>query len=116
MSVTRRDSLKKEKEYEELFPLDSKRGVLSLLYSLNQIGERRFYEGDMDACVLLMDLELSIEKAGLTKKQKEILNLLYYKGLTQKEAAEVTGSSQQAVLDRKNNAIRKIISYNRKGF
>ena len=116
MGVTKRDLTKREKEYEELYPLDTKKGVLSLLCSIHQVGEKRFYEGDYDACNLLIDLESAIEKAGLTVKQKQIIDLLYYKGFTQIEAAQVTGSSQQAVLNRKKNAIHKIITFNKKGF
>jgi RNA polymerase sigma factor (sigma-70 family) len=116
MGVTRRDMNKREKEYEELYPLDTTKGILSLLCSIHQVGEKRYYEGDYDACNLLIDLELAIEQAGISEKQKEIIHLLYYKGFTQKEASQITGSSQQAVLDRKKNAIKKLIIYNREGF
>jgi DNA-directed RNA polymerase specialized sigma24 family protein len=115
MSITKRDLLKKEKEYEELYPLDTKKGVLSLLFFIHEIGERRFYEADYEASDLLLDLEISISNSGLTYKQKEVIDLLYFKCLTQVEAAKLTGSTQQAILDRKNKALRKIILFNKKG-
>ena len=115
MGVIRREMNKKEKKYEERFPLDTEKGVLSLLENFHEISQKRFFEGDFDACNLLIDLQIAIEKAGLTRKQKEIIHLLYYKCLTQMEVSEIINASQQAVFDRKQNAIAKIVQFNKKG-
>jgi DNA-directed RNA polymerase specialized sigma subunit len=106
---------KQEIRYEELFPLDTKDGLLALLNSLHEIRERRFLAGDFDASNLLIDLEFTIQKSGLTNNQKEALHLLYEKCFTQKEVAALLGTSQQAVLDRRNNALEKMALYNEKG-
>lgn len=113
MVAKKMDLLKKAKEYDELYPLDTKKGVISLLMLINEVKERRFYEGDFNASDLIMDLELSMKKAGLSSKQKEVLDLLYYKCLTQKEAAEFLSITQQSILDRREKALRKIVLFNK---
>lgn len=105
---------KKEKQYENLYPLDSKEGILLLLEDLHHVRENRFYSGDFDACNLLMDLDISIKNARLTKKQAEVLRLLYEMDLTQESASKLIGISQQGVVDRRNNAIERVAKYNLK--
>ena len=114
MVAKKMDLLKNGKEYDELYPLDTKKGVISLLMLVNEVKERRFYEGDFNASDLIMDLELSIDKAGLSSKQKEVLDLLYYKCFTQKESAEILDITQQSILDRREKALRKIVLFNKK--
>lgn len=67
-----------------------------------------------DSIDLLIDVDLMIEKAKLTEKQKEVVELYYFGQMTQEEVAEQLGITQQAVLDhinkikeRLNNVLKK---------
>lgn len=83
--------------------------VRTLLESVLQLKERRFYGGDYDAIDELVDLEQAIELAELTDRQTEVLHLLYVEGLTQSETANLLGlSSQSTVSEHCYAAIRKI--------
>lgn len=55
-----------------------------------------------DSIDLLIDVDLMIERAKLTKKQKEVVELYYFGQMTQEEVAEQLGITQQAVLDHIN--------------
>jgi len=71
------------------------RAILTNMHALKQ----RRYVGDLNASDTLIDLERAIDMAQLTKRQQEALALVYDVGLTQKQAADVMGTSQQAVAD-----------------
>lgn len=114
MGTVNVDLHKKEKKYEELYPLDSKDGIRSLLEDIHYVRESRFFGGDLDASNLLIDFELTFEKARLTKKQLEVLDLLYEQDFTQEETATRLGISQQAVVDRRDNAVERMVKYNKK--
>lgn len=112
-SKSKIDRHAKERYLETLFPLGSTKGVLALLNRIHHIRERR-YRGDFDACILLLDLERSLEKIKLTERQKQILYLVFEKGYTQAEAGEALGITQQAVNDHILTVARKVAAYNRR--
>jgi DNA-directed RNA polymerase specialized sigma subunit len=76
--------------------LDSPDQVKRLLRDYNALKARQ-YAGDYDAVILLVDLATAIEKAGLTKRQREALTLVYFEDLSQVEAGERMGASKQTV-------------------
>ena len=54
------------------------------------------------------DLYSSVHKAKLTAREKEVVRLCFYQGLTQKEAGECMGVKQQTICVHVNTAISKI--------
>ena len=76
--------------------LDSPDQVKRLLRDYNALKARQ-YTGDYDAVILLVDLATAIEKAGLTKRQREALTLVYFEDLSQVEAGKRLGTSKQTV-------------------
>lgn len=81
--------------------------VRSLLAQYHALFERQF-KGDYDAICALVDLARAINSAGLTKRQAEALCLVYDEDLTQADAGERLGVSQQAVGIALDAAITKI--------
>lgn len=60
----------------------------------------RQYLGDYDATVILVDLAEAIERARLTKRQRQALYYVYVRDLTQEKAAEyMNGVTRQNVAD-----------------
>lgn len=76
--------------------LDSPDQVKRLLRDYNALKARQ-YDGDYDAVILLVDLATAIEKAGLTKRQREALTLVYFEDLSQVDAGQRMGASKQTV-------------------
>jgi len=81
--------------------------VRSLLAQRHALFERQF-KGDYDAVCALVDLDRAIALAGLTARQSEALRLVYDNDLTQTDAGEILGTSQQAVGIALDAAITKI--------
>jgi hypothetical protein len=67
--------------------LDTEGGVSKLFSNINQVKEMRFFSGDFGACDLIIDLEEALEKAPITDIQRIIIDLYYYKDLTQVETS-----------------------------
>lgn len=108
MGSVKIDICKEDRRLEDRFPIDSADGVLALLENLHHVRELRFARGDYAASILLIDFFHALHEANLTSKQLEVLRLLYEKDLTQHEVGQLLGISQQAVLDRRNNAVATI--------
>jgi DNA-directed RNA polymerase specialized sigma subunit len=81
--------------------------VKKLLAQSHALYERKF-KGDTDAICILLDLNNAIEHAGLTNRQREALYYVYIEDLTQKDAGERMGVTQQAVKIYADNAVDKL--------
>lgn len=115
MGSVKIDRQANERRLETMFPTDTVRGILALLNNIHHVRELRFYSGDYDASILLIDFERAMIRAGLTRRQRQVIDLVFEKGLTQTEAAAVLGITQQAVNDHILSAARRIANYNRRG-
>jgi len=65
---------------------------------------------DRDNMLSHMEEKIDIEKAlwALTSKQQQVTKMIFYLGMTEKEAANKLGISQPAVHSIKNRALKKI--------
>lgn len=107
MGAVKRDMHAGERRLSERYALDSATGVRLLLSEYHSLQERQ-YQGDVDAIILLADLETAISLAGLTDRQRQALNLVYVEDLTQAKAGEAMGIGRQAVLGHVEEAVNKI--------
>jgi len=108
LGAVKSDLTAKERALEESYPaLNTAAGIKRLLAEINALVIRQ-YQGDYDAAVLLIDLENAKEKAKLTERQFEALQLIYEDDLTQEDAAKVLGISQQVLARHLNVATSKI--------
>ncbi|BAF60327.1 hypothetical protein PTH_2146 [Pelotomaculum thermopropionicum SI] len=62
---------------------------------------------------MLIDFADSMEEANLTRRQKQVIYLVFGKDLPQKEVARLLNISQQAVSDHVNTVVNKIAQVNR---
>ena len=53
-----------------------------MLSQIHHVRESRFIRGDYEASVLLLDFEKSMEEAGLTERQKQVIYQVFEKDLT----------------------------------
>ena len=64
---------------------------------------------------IALDIELLLSNAGLTKRQREVIELIYLEDLTQTDAAEKLGISQPAIKSHISAAIKKLKEAVRRG-
>ena len=81
--------------------------VRRLLADYHALTERQF-KGDYDAVIALVDLGNAVALAGLTERQAEAIAHVYGEDLTQADAGERMGISQQAVGTTLEAALAKI--------
>lgn len=82
--------------------------MVSLIQNSRKIGEQRFYKADLSASDLLMDLDIVLDRASLTDKQRYILENYWIAGYTQEEVAKTLGITQQMV-EKHCRAVKKKI-------
>lgn len=112
MGAVKVDIEKGERQLDVMYPIDTYDGVYALLDRIHYVREARFARGDYAACTLLLDLESAIENAGLTERQRQVIDLIFEQDMTQVEASKHMGISQQGVADHLKNAITNIAKYN----
>ena len=55
-----------------------------------------------------LDSMIDIENTNLTKREREVIHLYFYEGMTEREVAESLGISQQRVSFLKRKALHKL--------
>ncbi|UBK83483.1 hypothetical protein KLF50_15055 (plasmid) [Clostridium perfringens] len=74
--------------------------VLGAMTNRYKLQELAYHGGEIEApIILLADVEDIINKAKLTKRQLEVVDLYFYNQLTQEATAKILNISQQAVQD-----------------
>lgn len=72
-------------------------GVKRLLRDAHKLRVRRYDAGDYDASVLLIDLDTAISNAKLTGRQREALDAVFERDLTQEDAANAMGVTRRTL-------------------
>lgn len=83
--------------------------VRRLLAQYNEIKERR-YAGDYDAVDTTVDMDIAIERAEMTDKQREAFVKVFIEGGEQKSVAKALGISEPALTYRLAFAVSKLAS------
>lgn len=108
MGAVKTDLSAKERTLDAKYmALDSADGLRILLSDYHSLINRQ-YQGDYDACVILIDLATAIAKAGLTDRQRMALRLVYEEDLTQAEAGKRMGLARTTIETYEGHAIDKI--------
>lgn len=68
-------------------------------------------EEDNDFTDHIVDERLAEALKSLTPKQKEVIELIFWKGYTQEEAARELGCSQSSVSERLSNGLKRLADY-----
>lgn len=98
MGATNHDKAAQHRRLEQRYgaALDNRESVRLLLSDYHALSNRRF-KGDYAACDVLIDLHTAIERAGLTKRQREVLDYIYFRQYNQTETARELGIKQTHV-------------------
>jgi DNA-binding CsgD family transcriptional regulator len=107
------DPVTKQKRLDDAYPTDRAYGIYALLAHIHYLRESRFLRGDYEASILLLDFYRSLRDANLTRRQRQILYLVFVEDMTQQDVAMLLNISQQAVSDHVGVAVKKIALTNR---
>lgn len=80
--------------------------IVAAIQSMDKLKVQRFYKNDMAISDILLDVELLLEQAALTNKQKYILEKYWIGGYTQEQVANMLNITQQMV-EKHTKAIKK---------
>ncbi|MGG1042548.1 sigma factor-like helix-turn-helix DNA-binding protein [Bacillus velezensis] len=107
MGVTKIDLHRKDREFNASYALDNAEGVKLLLADYQKFVSRKRC-GDYAAVEVLIDIHKAIELAGLTDRQRQAIELVYFGELTQAEAGERIGIAQNTLSETIDRAAEKI--------
>ncbi|AZV88373.1 RNA polymerase sigma factor sigK Sigma-K factor [Bacillus amyloliquefaciens] len=107
MGVTKIDLHRKDREFHDAYALDNAEGVKLLLADYQKFVSRKRC-GDYAAVEVLIDIHKAIELAGLTDRQRQAIELVYFGELTQAEAGERIGIAQNTLSETIDRAAEKI--------
>lgn len=108
MGSVKIDVDKGARTYAVRYALNDAAGVKKLLRDRHHVSSARFQNGDTDASAILIDLHSALNSAGLTQVQTEAVAWISGADLTQQDAAQIMGTSRQAVAKAYDAACEKI--------
>ncbi|MEI4802001.1 sigma factor-like helix-turn-helix DNA-binding protein [Bacillus sp. FJAT-51639] len=95
MGVSKYDNEAAHRRIEQEYALDNPKSI-ELLRHLLYMQERR-YNGDYAASDVLMDMETAVENADLTDRQRQVLRLVYFEDMKQRDVAVLLGITAPTV-------------------
>ncbi|AWM47469.1 sigma factor-like helix-turn-helix DNA-binding protein [Bacillus amyloliquefaciens] len=107
MGTVKVDLHGKDREFNAAYALDDAEGVKLLLADYQKFVSRKRC-GDYAAVEVLIDIHKAIELAGLTDRQRQAIELVYFGELTQAEAGERIGIAQNTLSETIDRAAEKI--------
>lgn len=86
--------------------------VYSTVKNLPMLKEQAYYTSNFDVIDTIVDMEILIKKAKLTKTQLDVFNLYFIQGYTLEEIAKMYNYTTQATFNnvkRSKDKIRKVL-------
>lgn len=96
MGVSKYDNEAAHRRIEHNYALDNPKSIDLLLRHLPYMQERRF-NGDYAASDILIDLETAISNADLADRQRQVLRLVYFEDMKQRDVAVSLGITAPTV-------------------
>lgn len=96
MGVSKYDNEAAHRRIEQKYALDNPKSIDLLLRHLPYMQERRF-NGDYAASDILIDLETAFANADLTDRQRQVLRLVYFEDMKQRDVAISLGITAPTV-------------------
>lgn len=115
MGVVKRDIGKKAREYDFNYPYEVD-GIHALLKDINKLSEARWYDGDIDATVLITDLKQALDNSNLTPRMRQVLALYYFADMTEQEVADVLSIDRTTVSRAIDGALERVSTFMEFGY
>ncbi|MED4828163.1 sigma factor-like helix-turn-helix DNA-binding protein [Bacillus atrophaeus] len=109
MGSVKVDLHRKDREFDASYALDNADGVKLLLADYQKFVSRKRC-GDYAAAEVLIDIHTALDCAGLTDRQRQAIELVYFGELTQAEAGERMGIARDVVSRHTDAATDKLVA------
>ena len=76
--------------------MTTEQGITAIFENMHYL-RAAAYEGDIDALVMIADIETAMEATKVSDRQRQAFELVILIGMTRQEAADIMEISQQAV-------------------
>ncbi|MFD9628638.1 sigma factor-like helix-turn-helix DNA-binding protein [Peribacillus muralis] len=96
---------------EAAFPLHTEEGVADFLEKLYTLDELKYFAGDFDVSVWLVDFYEALSKSRLSTKEREVIYFLYFEGYKQSELVGLMDIKKNTINTLKKRAITKLSDY-----
>ncbi|WP_431819235.1 sigma-70 family RNA polymerase sigma factor (plasmid) [Bacillus thuringiensis] len=108
MGVCNFDKEAGTKRLENRYVLNTEEGVESLLEDVDKIRSTAYARGDMASIDLLVDLRHAIDVSEMTIRQRQVIELLYYRDLPANEVASILHLSDSTVSRHRKAGLKHI--------
>ncbi|WP_178023033.1 hypothetical protein [uncultured Paenibacillus sp.] len=113
MGHVQRDILRTARQYDADYPYEVE-GLAVLLRDIYRLTERQWFQGDIDAATIMIDLKMALDSGCLTPRMRQCVALKYFLQITEEEAASILGIAQQSLSQSVLTALQRL-SENMKG-
>lgn len=108
MGVCNFDKEASTKRLETKYVLDTEEGVKKLLEDIHTLESHAYVRGDTASIDLLVDLESAINQSEMTDRQRQAIQLLYYKDLDITVTAAIMGCDKSTASRHRKAGIKHI--------
>jgi DNA-binding NarL/FixJ family response regulator len=96
---------------ESAFHMHTEEGVAAFLEKLYQLDELKYFAGDYDISIWIVDFYEAIRKCGLSHAEERVIFFLYFEGYKTIEVAAMLKLKKNTVSTYKKRAIAKLVRY-----
>lgn len=96
---------------ETAFPLHTEEGVRSFLEKLYQLNELKYFAGDYDISVWIVDFYQALYSVGLSPTEKKVIFFLYFEGYKQAELVPLLGLKKNTINTLLKRAVKKLVAH-----
>ncbi|MCS0827420.1 hypothetical protein NX029_26250 [Cytobacillus firmus] len=111
MGVVSYDVEASARRLETAFPMHTEEGVKSFLEKLYQLDELKYFAGDYDITIWIVDFYEAIRNAGLSPTEEKVIYFLYFEGYKQTELVGLLGVKKNTINTLLKRAVKKIAAY-----
>lgn len=111
MGVVSFDVAASSRRLEAAFPMHTEEGVKSFLSKLLNLEQLKYFTGDYDISIWILDFYEAFEKANLSPSEKQIIFHLYFDGYKQAELVDLLGLKKNTINTLLKRGIVKIAQY-----
>lgn len=107
MGHVQRDIMRTARQYDADYPYEVE-GLAVLLRDIYRLTERQWFQGDIDAATIMIDLKMALDSDCLTPRMRQCVALKYFLQITEEEAASILGIAQPSLSQSISAALERL--------
>ena len=111
MGVVSYDIQASSRRLASAFPLHTEDGVKDFLEKIYALEELKYFGGDYDVSIWLVDFYQALQETSLSNREREIIAYLYFEGYKQSELVVLMNLRKNTINTLLKRAVKKIASH-----